>query len=129
MSEVKFWGIPTIIMIGFASLGMLYLGIDSNKNSSLQFQSTSCKLAKNPQKDECIGLIKFGVEPSLYLSDSEYRLKVDQSAINTIENNIDSAPKLAVFTLQQVEIKKLKIAKEVLDALLNISEQAQQTKS
>lgn len=94
INKVCFSSTGIAVALGCAVV-LLQTGLSQSKSSNFQINSVSCSI-----QGKCHSLLKFGVNPELYLSDSLYRKRIDAHYMQTVSDNARSAKHIAQFTLR-----------------------------
>jgi len=120
-NEIKVWGGVSVVAIILAVAFVVYKLADKSQNmSNLQLVASQCKLKKDD--DNCKALLDFGVSPSMYLKDSDYRTEIDKKAIKILESAPIYAQDLARYTLDKSGNSTVKLTVKVLRKINEVSE-------
>jgi hypothetical protein len=100
-------GIWGLIAIGSGAIAISVIGLSDAKVSNYQQVSIHCTLEKKTESEECKSLIKFGIDPTLFITDKTYKKEVDKKYMDAIQSNSVAAPAVAEFTLKHSLSKKI----------------------
>ncbi|MUK70310.1 hypothetical protein [Aliivibrio fischeri] len=118
MKEIKIWGGLAFLVIAIVVAFFLYkIASETQKNANFQLVSSQCVQQKDIQYKACQQLLDFGVAPSMYLINQEYRAEIDKKVIKQLESGPIIAGKLAKFTIEQAGNMQVKLAKNVIVGL------------
>ena len=119
------YGLSGVLLTVATAIVVLVLGVSSVKGVSYQYQAQQCQEIKVATRNECVELIKFGVDPAQFLTDEAYRNDVTKMYIRAVELNAYIAPKVAQFTLDNAFRKRIVIVADVLAKLQSLSQEAE----
>lgn len=115
------FGLSGLIVVGCCAVWIMTVGFSNAKVSNFQLNATQCLNSNGPTSKECKRMAIFGISPSIYINNVEYRKEVDSKYMRAIELNANIAPKIAKYTLEYGVTNKVKLVESVYKQLIELS--------